>query len=100
MVLKFLSRVFGSRNERLLRKYWTLASRINSLESKFQNVTDAELKTSTNDFRNRLDNGESIDSLLPDAFAVVREVSNRVLNMRHFDVQLLGGIALHNGKIA
>ena len=100
MIPNLLKKVFGSRNDRLLRKYSQDVRAINALEPAMQALTDAELRAKTDTFRQRVSDGESLDKVLPEAFAVVREASQRVLNMRHFDVQLLGGIALHNGKIS
>ena len=99
-VSKLLSRVFGSRNDRLLKRMWKTVARINALEEQCAALTDAELAAKTPEFRARLERGEVLDDLLPEAFAVVREVGRRVLDMRHFDVQLIGGIVLHSGKIA
>jgi len=96
----FLTNVFGSRNDRVLRKLYPLVNEINALESRFSGMTDDELKAQTGIFKERLSKGESLDDILPEAFAVVRETSKRTLGMRHFDVQLLGGIVLHQGKIA
>src|SRR6266404_2617659 len=95
-----LKKIFGSRNDRLLRKYAHSVQAINALEPGLREVSDAELRARTEVFKQRVQNGETLDDLLVEVFATVREASRRVLNMRHFDVQLLGGIALHNGKIA
>ena len=100
MIPNILKKVFGSRNDRLLRKYSQDVRATNDLEPAMQALSDAELRSKTDTFRQRVKDGETLDSLLPEAFAVVREAGRRVLNMRHFDVQLLGGIALHNGKIS
>jgi preprotein translocase subunit SecA len=100
MINSILKKIFGSRNDRLLRKYSHAVSAINALEPQVQKLSDAELRAQTDMLRQRAASGESLDDLLVEAFATVREASRRVLNMRHFDVQLLGGIALHNGKIA
>jgi preprotein translocase subunit SecA len=100
MINSILKKIFGSRNDRLLRKYSHAVSAINALEAQIQKLSDAELRARTDLFRQRAASGESLDDLLVEAFSTVREASRRVLNMRHFDVQLLGGIALHNGKIA
>jgi len=100
MIPNFLTQIFGSRNERLLKSYRRTAQQINALETKFEALDDAALQAKTVEFRERLAAGETLDALLPEAFAVVREGSKRVLKMRHFDVQLLGGMALHGGKIA
>ncbi|HRH85601.1 MAG TPA: preprotein translocase subunit SecA [Rubrivivax sp.] len=100
MLPKILTQIFGSRNDRLLKTYRRTAQRINELEPKFEALDDAALRAQTDEFRQRLSGGETLDQLLPEAFAVVREASKRVLKMRQFDVQLMGGIALHEGKIA
>ncbi len=93
-------RVFGTRNERILRGYRKLVAQINALEPKMEALSDEQLSAKTGEFRQRLDQGATVDSLLPEAFAVVRETSKRTLGMRHFDVQLIGGMVLHQGKIA
>ncbi|MFM2112331.1 MAG: preprotein translocase subunit SecA, partial [Pseudomonadota bacterium] len=100
MAFNFLTKIFGSRNERLLKTYRKAAAQINSLEPRFESLSDGELQGKTQEFRGRLENGETLDQLLPEAFAVVREASKRVMKMRHFDVQLMGAMALHQGKIA
>ncbi len=100
MPIQFLTKIFGSRNDRLLKAYRKTVARNNSLESQFEKLTDAELQGKTAEFRQRLAQGEELDALLPEAFATVREASKRVMKMRHFDVQLIGGLALHHGKIA
>ncbi|QBQ53409.1 preprotein translocase subunit SecA [Nitrosococcus wardiae] len=100
MVTNLLSKVFGSRNDRLLRSMNKVVAQINALEQDIAALSDGQLQAKTDEFRNRLAAGEDLDDLLPEAFAVVREAGKRVLSMRHFDVQLLGGIVLHEGKIA
>ncbi len=100
MVLNFLTKVFGSKNERELKQLQPLVERINALEPEMQALNDEQLKAQTAAFRQRLDQEEDLDSLLPEAFATVREASMRTLKMRHFDAQLIGGIVLHQGKIA
>lgn len=100
MVFNFLTKVFGSKNERELRQLQPLVERINTLEPEMQAMNDEQLKAQTAVFRQRLEQGEELDSLLPEAFATVREASMRTLKMRHFDAQLVGGIVLHQGKIA
>ena len=100
MLPKILTSIFGSRNERLLKQYRRVVTDINALEPQFETLDDAALKAKTGEFRERFAAGETLDALLPEAFAVVREGSKRSLKMRHFDVQLKGGMALHNGKIA
>jgi preprotein translocase subunit SecA len=99
-VSRLLSRVFGSRNDRLLKRMSKTVVRINALEGEVAALTDAQLAGKTDEFRGRLQLGETLDDLLPEAFAVVREAGKRVLNMRHFDVQLIGGMVLHSGKIS
>ncbi|MBX9631607.1 MAG: preprotein translocase subunit SecA [Burkholderiales bacterium] len=100
MISNLLKKVFGSRNDRLLKRYSQTVRAVNALESALQNLTDAELQAKTGEFKERLGRGETLDQLLPEAFATVREASRRVLGMRHFDVQLVGGMVLHQGKIA
>jgi preprotein translocase subunit SecA len=100
MAIKLLTQIFGSRNDRLLRSYRKQVERINQLESRYTDLDDASLRGCTDVLRQRLQAGESLDAVLPDAFAAVREASKRVMKMRHFDVQMLGGIALHSGKVA
>jgi preprotein translocase subunit SecA len=99
MLPKVLTSIFGSRNDRLLKQYRTVVQKINALETQFEKLDDAALRAKTEEFKKRVAGGESLDDLLPEAFAVVREGSKRALKMRHFDVQMIGGIALHNGKI-
>ncbi|AUL17055.1 preprotein translocase subunit SecA [Bordetella bronchiseptica] len=99
-MVSLLKKLIGSRNDRLLKEYRKQVSQINSLESKISALSDEELSAKTQEFRDRHQQGTSLDDLLPEAFAVVREAGKRVFGMRHFDVQMLGGIALHNGKIA
>jgi preprotein translocase subunit SecA len=93
-------KVFGTKNDRELRRLEPILRRINELEPSLQELSDADLRNKTEQFRSRFKNGETLDALLPEAFATVREASRRVLNKRHFDVQLLGGMVLHEGKIA
>ncbi|TFH11970.1 MAG: preprotein translocase subunit SecA [Nitrosomonadales bacterium] len=100
MLNNLLKKVFGSRNDRLIKQYFQTIGVINTLEPTIAALTDAELRAKTDEFRQRLKDGGTLDALLPEAFAVVREASKRVLGMRHFGVQLIGGIVLHNGKIA
>jgi preprotein translocase subunit SecA len=95
-----LKKVFGTRNERELKRMGKVVRRINALEESLQALDDVALAAKTNEFRARLADGEALDSLLPEAFAVAREAGRRTLGMRHFDVQLIGGMALHEGKIA
>ena len=100
MITKFLTTIFGSRNQRLLKTYGRNVERINALEPSIKALSDDALRAKTDEFRKRFGAGETLDDLLPEAFAVVREASVRALRMRHFDVQLLGGMVLHAGKIA
>ncbi|MEA1948090.1 MAG: preprotein translocase subunit SecA [Thermodesulfobacteriota bacterium] len=100
MFAHFLTKVFGSKNERELKKLQPVVEKINSIEPQIQAMNDEQLKAQTELFKERLKNGESLDDVLPEAFATVREASVRTLGMRHFDVQLIGGIVLHQGKIA
>ncbi|GIK84948.1 MAG: protein translocase subunit SecA [Betaproteobacteria bacterium] len=100
MISGILTRIFGSRNQRLLKHYQRTVERINALEPEIAALTDAQLRAKTDTFRERYANGETLEVLLPEAFAVVREAAKRTLGMRHFDVQLIGGMVLHDGKIA
>jgi preprotein translocase subunit SecA len=96
----FLSKIFGDPNQRYLKKLYPIVEKINSLEEKFEKIPTEKLKEKTFEFKERLKKGESLDDLLPEAFALVREASKRTIGLRHFDVQLLGGIVLHRGQIA
>jgi preprotein translocase subunit SecA len=98
--MNFLTRIFGSRNDRLIKQYRKQVERINALEASVSALTDEQLVGKTAEFKTRVANGETLDALLPEAFAVCREASKRVLGMRHFDVQMIGGMVLHDGKIA
>ncbi len=100
MLNRLLTSIFGSRNDRLVKQLGGIVKKINALEPQMQALSDAELQAKTPEFRERIANGESLDKLLPEAFAVCREASKRVLGMRHYDVQLIGGMVLHLGKIA
>jgi preprotein translocase subunit SecA len=100
MLPNLLTSIFGSRNDRLLKQYRAVVTRINALEPQFEALDNAALRAKTDEYKQRLANGSTLDDLLPEAFAAVREASKRTLRMRHFDVQLMGGIALHQGKIA
>jgi len=100
MINLIAKKIFGTRNERELKRIAPFVTRVNELEPGVKSLDDAGLRSKTAEFRQRLDQGAALDDLLPEAFAVVREVSRRVLNMRHFDVQILGGVILHEGKIA
>jgi len=99
-VLKALTRVFGSRNERLVKGFGRAVRQSAGLEEQYVALSDAQLQAKTDEFRKRLGAGASLEDLQPEAFALVREAARRVLTMRHFDVQLVGGLALHQGKIA
>lgn len=100
MITGLLKKVFGSRNERLIKQYRRTVAQINALEPKFETLSDDELRGMTETFRQRHAGGESLESLLPEAFAVCREASKRVMKMRHFDMQLIGGMVLNDNKIA
>ncbi len=100
MVSKILKKVFGSRNERLVKKMFKVVNQVNALEEQIQALSDEQLQAKTAEFRARLDKGEKLDDLLPEAFAVAREGGRRIMEMRHFDVQLIGGMVLNDGKIA
>ena len=96
----FLTKIFGSRNDRMLRGYRKAVAQINALEPSLLGLSDEQLRGKTEEFKKRITAGETVDALLPEAFAVCREGAKRSLGMRHFDVQLVGGMVLHNGKIA
>jgi preprotein translocase subunit SecA len=100
MAKNILTKIFGSRNDRLLKTYRKTVERINGLEPQFEKLSDEELRGQTEAFKKRIAEGETLDAVLPEAFAVVREASKRVMKMRHFDVQMVGGLALHHGKVA
>jgi preprotein translocase subunit SecA len=100
MAINILTKIFGSRNDRLIKQYRATVARINALEPQFEQLSDDALRAKTQEFKDRVAAGESLDAVLPEAFAVVREGSKRVMKMRHFDVQLLGGMSLHLGKIS
>jgi len=100
MISNLLKKVFGSRNDRLLKQYRGTVAKVNALEAAFEKLSDDELRGKTAEFRTRLEGGESLDALLPEAFATVREAAKRMLGMRHYDVQIVGAMALHQGKIS
>ena len=100
MASNILTKIFGSRNDRLLKTYRKTVERINALELTYEALDDAQLRAKTDEFKQRVAAGETLDALLPEAFAVVREGSKRIMKMRHFDVQMVGGMSLHNGKIS
>ncbi|AIT10135.1 preprotein translocase subunit SecA [Candidatus Francisella endociliophora] len=99
-MLGLVQKIIGSRNERFIKKVSKTVQKINSIESQFESLSDEQLKAKTTEFKERLAKGENLDSLLPEAFATVREAARRTKNMRHYDVQLIGGIVLHQGKVA
>src|SRR5690606_7615253 len=99
-MLGLVKKIFGDPNERELKRYSRVVEQINALEPQMVALSDAQLRAKTDEFRLRLEKGETLDDLLPEAFAVVREAAKRTLNMRHFDVQLIGGMVLHEGRIA
>ena len=100
MASNILTKIFGSRNDRLLKTYRKTVDQINALETQYEQLDDDQLRSKTQEFKDRVAAGEALDALLPESFAVVREGSKRVMKMRHFDVQILGGMSLHNGKIS
>jgi preprotein translocase subunit SecA len=100
MISNLFTKIFGSRNDRTIKNLRKTVALINALETQLEALSDEDLKAKTAEFRERYDNGQSLDDILPEAFAVVREASKRVYGMRHFDVQLLGGMVLHQGRIA
>lgn len=100
MLTYIVDKLIGTKSERQLKKYYPAVAKINELEKTFSPLTDAQLKEKTAEFKERLGKGETLDDILPEAFALVREAAKRVLGLRHYDVQLLGGMVLHNGKIA
>ena len=100
MITNVLTKIFGSRNSRLLKAMQWQVQRINALEPSIAALNDEALRAKTAEFRTRISQGEELNQLLPEAFAVVREAAKRTLGMRHFDVQLIGGMVLHQGKIS
>jgi preprotein translocase subunit SecA len=100
MITKLLSKILGTANERQLNKLRPIAAEINAYETRTSTLTNEQLAAKTNEFREQIAQGKSLDDILPEAFAVVREASKRVLGQRHFDVQLIGGMVLHSGKIS
>jgi len=98
--MSFLTKIFGSRNQRLIKQYQKTVREINALEPQMEKLSDAELKAKTAEFKERVAGGTTLDDILVEAFAVCREAAKRVMKMRHFDVQLIGGMVLHYGKIA
>jgi preprotein translocase subunit SecA len=100
MINSILKKMVGTKNERDIKRLWPTVHRVGELETAISGLSDEQLRAKTGEFKERLERGEALDDLLPEAFAVVREVSKRVLGMRHFDVQIMGGMVLHQGKIA
>lgn len=100
MISNVLKSIFGSRNDRLLKQYRATVQSVNKFEAEIAKLSDEALRQQTENFKQRFAKGETLDALLPEAFAVVREASSRVLGMRHYDEQLIGGMVLHYGKIA
>ena len=100
MLKNVLEKIFGTQNTRTLKRLWPLVEKVNALESSLQPLSDADLRAKTEEFKGRLASGQTLDEILPEAYAAVREASRRVNRMRHFDVQILGGVVLHQGKIA
>ena len=100
MIAKLFKSIFGTRNDRQLKRMQKVVDQINRLESDFQALSDDQLRAKTDEFKKRVADGASLDDLLPEAFAAVREAGSRALKMRHFDVQLIGGMTLHQGYIA
>jgi preprotein translocase subunit SecA len=100
MINYVMKKMIGTKNDREVKRITKIVGKVNSFESEMEKLSEEELKHKTVEFRERLANGETLDQLLPEAFAVVREASKRVLGLRHYDVQMIGGIVLHEGKIA
>src|SRR3972149_2055534 len=100
MIGSLIKKIVGSKNERELKRIQPLVDKINQIESKVSPLSDESLRAKTSEFKGRIERGESIDEILPEAFAVVRETAKRTLGERHYDVQLIGGIVLHGGKIS
>lgn len=98
--MKLLKKLLGSKNEREIKKMWKTVRQINAFEPVIADLTDDQIKAKTTEFKERFNGGESLDKLLPEAFAVVREAARRTLALRHFDVQMIGGLTLHQGRIA
>ena len=98
MMGSIAKKLFGSRNDRVVKSYSKVVNQINALEDSYGQLSDQDLQGKTVEFRQRLENGETLDSLIPEAFATVREAGKRVMGMRHYDVQLIGGITLHRGQ--
>src|SRR5687768_11014681 len=99
-MLKWIKKLVGDSNEKVVRQIQPLVDEINALENEFKGLSDEELRAKTAEFRERLQEGDTLDDILPEAFATVREAARRTIDKRHYDVQLIGGIVLHQGKIA
>jgi preprotein translocase subunit SecA len=100
MINTFLAKTIGSQDERYLKRVKPTVAQINSLEDEVSSLSDTQIRAKTAEFKQRLERGETLDDLLPEAFAAVREASKRTTGMRHYDVQMIGGMVLHDGKIA
>jgi len=100
MLASLATKLFGSKNEREVKRLGKIVEQVNAFESKLEVLSDDQLREKTTEFKQQVASGKTLDALLPEAFAVVREASRRVMSMRHFDVQLMGGMTLHTGKIA
>ncbi|MGL5338568.1 MAG: preprotein translocase subunit SecA, partial [Aeromonas veronii] len=100
MISTLLTKIIGSRNDRTLKALRKIVKQINAMEPQFEALSDAELQAKTAEYRQRIEQGETLEQLLPEAFATVREASKRVFGMRHFDVQLIGGMVLNSNRIA
>ncbi|MEK7124411.1 MAG: preprotein translocase subunit SecA, partial [Patescibacteria group bacterium] len=98
--MSIFKKIFGDSNQKYIKKLQPIVEKINSFETEFQKLSPEQLKEKTKEFKERLGSGQTLDDILPEAFALVREAARRALNQRHFDVQLMGGIILHEGKIA
>ena len=98
--MKLFEKIFGTYSEREIKRIMPIVKKINELEPEIEKLSDEQLRGKTEEFKNRLNNGETLDDILPEAGAVVREASRRVLGLRHYDVQLIGGIILHQGRIS
>ena len=98
--MKIFNKIFGTYSEREIKRIMPIVKKVNSLEESIEKLSDKELREKTEEFKGRLKKGETLDDILPEAFAVVREASKRVLGLRHYDVQLIGGVVLHQGRIA
>jgi len=98
--MKIFNKIFGTYSEREIKRIMPIVKKVNSLEEIIEKLSDEELKQKTEEFKGRLKKGETLDDILPEAFAVVREASKRVLGLRHYDVQIIGGVVLHQGRVS